>query len=402
MGKIAWLLAAVAAIAAASLAPVRPTVAAQTEYSQQLPSITDNFSDASWRVTCDPESACLGGELGTDGTIRFSCNMSHMAYDDPILAFGQPGAVHLHHFFGNTMASAVSTFNTLRTTGSGSCAGGPLNRTAYWIPAMINRLTGKVVKPRGVLFYYKNEPVNRYLTEPTPYIKHSAYCPASQAVVACPTYSPRFFARGMEAIAGRDLDGTTGNADVTFTCVKRTTGVNNFSKTKWYDTADLANSFSGASECPADTHFFELGINTPRCWDGNLTVAGGRTLWAGPLTGNPAGCAVTHPYLLPLIQAFIIYDHDGEADYSNWRLSSDIYNGADYALGSTYHMDFKWAWSPVIAAVIEDVVWDLTGDGEPRTTNDGILGDGTTLLQGGHVDATTPLLTPAARELDMP
>ena len=82
------------------------------------------------------------------------CDFSHLAYDDPIVFPGQPGKSHLHMFFGNTAANANSTYQSLRETGNGSCQGGPINRSAYWAPAVFNA-SGQVVVPDFISVYYK-------------------------------------------------------------------------------------------------------------------------------------------------------------------------------------------------------------------------------------------------------
>src|SRR5437773_1769395 len=43
-----------------------------------------------------------------------SCPFSHRLPDDPIVYPGQPGASHLHDFFGNTSVDAASTYSQLR------------------------------------------------------------------------------------------------------------------------------------------------------------------------------------------------------------------------------------------------------------------------------------------------
>jgi hypothetical protein len=92
-----------------------------------------------------------------EGKLRFLCIESHLGYNDPIVYPSQPGAAHLHQFFGNTLTNAYSDYSSLRTTGSGTCQGGPINRTAYWYPAMIRPQNNKVVKPSYVEMYYVAE-----------------------------------------------------------------------------------------------------------------------------------------------------------------------------------------------------------------------------------------------------
>src|SRR5258706_11736813 len=59
-------------------------------------------------------------------------------------------------FFGNTLTDANSTYQSLRTTGDGTGQGGPVNRSAYWAPALFNA-AGQVVVPDTMIVYYKGE-----------------------------------------------------------------------------------------------------------------------------------------------------------------------------------------------------------------------------------------------------
>jgi Domain of unknown function (DUF1996) len=88
------------------------------------------------------------------GTFRTSCEFSHFSYDDPLLYPNQPGAAHLHMFWGNTDVNAYSTYETLLNSGSGTCNGAELNRTAYWAPAMFDT-QGNVRIPERIIVYYK-------------------------------------------------------------------------------------------------------------------------------------------------------------------------------------------------------------------------------------------------------
>ena len=90
------------------------------------------------------------------GAFRFLCAPGQIAYDDPVVYPGQPGKSHLHQFFGNMLANANSTYESLRTTGDSTC-NNKLNRSAYWIPAMLDG-KGHVVKPKYVADYYKRLP----------------------------------------------------------------------------------------------------------------------------------------------------------------------------------------------------------------------------------------------------
>ena len=90
------------------------------------------------------------------GYFRVKCEVSHFAYDDPIVFPNQPGHAHLHMFFGNTSANAYSTFDSLLNSGTGTCNGEDLNRTAYWVPALLDS-EGNALIPDQIMVYYKND-----------------------------------------------------------------------------------------------------------------------------------------------------------------------------------------------------------------------------------------------------
>ena len=92
------------------------------------------------------------------GAFRFVCSAGQLLHDDPIVYPGQPGKSHLHQFFGNTGANASSTYASLRKSGQSTCMS-PLNRSAYWMPAMLDG-KGNVVRPDHVTIYYKRRPAS--------------------------------------------------------------------------------------------------------------------------------------------------------------------------------------------------------------------------------------------------
>ena len=67
------------------------------------------------------------------GVFVVRCAYSHSLPDDPILHPGQPGASHLHDFFGNTTTSAASTIGDMRH-GTTTCVFSR-DTAGYWFPA---------------------------------------------------------------------------------------------------------------------------------------------------------------------------------------------------------------------------------------------------------------------------
>jgi hypothetical protein len=89
------------------------------------------------------------------GDFRTVCKFSHMNFDDPIVFPGKQGASHLHTFFGNTLTDFSSTKDSLFNSGNSTCRGGTANRTAYWVPALLDA-DGKPQAPDESNFYYKS------------------------------------------------------------------------------------------------------------------------------------------------------------------------------------------------------------------------------------------------------
>lgn len=151
--------------------------------------ISDGVAQAQAQVTFTVEDDSDHGEIqkyvltqGTDtlGSIhiypvvsndqhgfRFPCVASHFSYDDPVVFPNQPERAHLHMYWGNTGVNAFSTSNSIATTGNSSCIGGIVNRSAYWMPALLNANMETVI-PSSIWVYYKSFVDNRLLLRPIP------------------------------------------------------------------------------------------------------------------------------------------------------------------------------------------------------------------------------------------
>jgi hypothetical protein len=138
--------------------------------------------------------------MGTDplGAFRFICGAGQLLYDDPIAYPGHPGRSHLHQFYGNVKANGKSTFKSLRESGDSTCGsdkldgtGHALNRSAYWIPAMLDG-KGNVVQPDYVQIYYKRIPADDPHCDQTNPLAYGICIPIPN---------------GLRFIAGSDLKG---------------------------------------------------------------------------------------------------------------------------------------------------------------------------------------------------
>ena len=95
-----------------------------------------------------PTWRSAGAPRGVFATV---CQYSHAAPDDPIVQPGRPGALHLHHFFGNVTTAAASTYDSLRA-GSTTCVTGQ-DASGYSVPALYKN--GVEVEPRSAKVYYR-------------------------------------------------------------------------------------------------------------------------------------------------------------------------------------------------------------------------------------------------------
>ncbi|HUP08756.1 MAG TPA: DUF1996 domain-containing protein [Caldimonas sp.] len=217
------------------------------------------------------------------GAFREPCGFSHMSFDDPIVFPGQPGASHLHAFFGNTSTGAATTSASLASSGSSTCAGGTLNRSSYWVPAMIDTRTGTPITPSASIFYYKTG--------------YNGIPPA--AVQPLP--------QGLRMVSG-DPRNAQPFGPFRYGCV------------------GLGNDYWAGGSIPncAVGQDMLMEIIFPQCWDGvNLDSPDHISHMANPVGGH---CPATHPVPVPVVSFEIHYTIRSGDVPSAWRLSSDAYD----------------------------------------------------------------------------
>jgi hypothetical protein len=262
------------------------------------------------------------------GNIRTVCNFSHMAMDDPIVAPGKPGASHLHVFFGNTAIDAFSTARSLSTSGNSTCRGGTVNRSSYWMPAVIDTGTGAPVKPGVLVAYYK-----------------TGY--------SLPPESMKPFPAGLRMIAGnpggtRKVEGGAAN----YTCINTARGTG---PRTWHLPTD----------CPVGDTIW-MTVSFPQCWDGvNVDSPDHRSHLAYPVGTR---CPSSHPVALPEVSLQFLYPVTDAEALKRWRLASDLYSGpAGYSLHADYF--FGWdqkvleTWVRLCDVAKKDCAAHMLGDG---------------------------------------
>jgi hypothetical protein len=297
----------------------------------ELPEVSAEVRHGSWLRDGGRIPASTAAD--PSGNFRTFCSFSHLAYDDPIVYPDQPGASHLHMFFGNTSTRADSTYERLRSSGHSTCQGGLLNRTAYWVPA-VHDASGQVVVPRFFEIYYKGS--------------------GNEADIASIATNPN----GLRMIAGFDhhLSGEVNHA--------------------WYCVHSRTNSLT-LPDCDEGTQL-RVELRFPMCWNGRDLDSNDHRSHMAYGTGGDGwvtsqrGCPSSHPVHIPELTLFANFVSDG--DSANWYLSSDRMPGMNHPNGSTFHADWFGAWDNEIQER-----WTQHCVREMRTCVMGELGDGTQL-----------------------
>lgn len=298
------------------------------------------------------------------GAFRFICNAGQLRRDDPIVYPGQPGKSHLHQFYGNLAADANSTYTSLRGGGQSTCMS-PLNRSAYWMPAMLDGGTN-VVRPDYVIIYYKRRPKS------DPKCSLSSGDPQAEGnCVDLPN--------GLKFIFGYDMiSGKAPTGKLWFNC--QGTGAR---------PGKYATLPEAAANCPAGAQVGAL-IEAPDCWDGkNLDSANHRDHVAYASYGNWGylKCPSTHPYVIPAFTLGAWYTSD--ANIRNWRFSSDDML-PNQPRGTTFHADFFMAWDPKVKDM-----WHANCIDRKLNCSGGDLGNGLQLKQFASFSWTAnPRLVP--------
>jgi hypothetical protein len=231
------------------------------------------------------------------GTFSTTCGMprtSHHAKDDPIVFPGQPGASHLHEFFGNNSVNAFSTYASM-VAATSDCNFKP-DTAGYWVPALIAP-DGSTYTAFNHWVYYRDFRWNPDTVEPIAF-------PADLRMIT-DRYYWRCKINGVRTDSPRlDLDCDPGS-------------------------------------------YLTFEASFQRCWDGvHLDSADHRShvahaLWA-PVNGQEGyACPASHPVRLPGMSVFGLFVPDG-LNSNGFKLSSDIERGT--VPGTSMHADFWNTW----------------------------------------------------------
>ena len=285
-------------------------------------------SPGSSELRIKAETAVLA-QTPDGGSFRTECEFSHMAFNDPIVYPGQPGLSHLHAFFGNTGADAFSTPTSIANSGNSTCSGGIANRTAYWIPALIDTRTGAPIVPDNTIWYYKVYTVPAY-----------------------PISANQPLPSGLRMIAG----------DMRATGPQKMTGWSCFGR-------GGTDSASIPTICTKG-EYVTMTVTFPSCWDGkNLDSTDHKSHMSYSLGAE--GCPQSHPVPVPEIKLNVRYLVQNAADPAYWRLSSDH---SPNAAGLSAHADWFDGWIPSVRDT-----WVRNCSQRAQNCEVNILGDGTRL-----------------------
>jgi hypothetical protein len=258
------------------------------------------------------------------GAFRTSCEFSHMNFDDALVFPGQPGKAHLHAYFGNTGTNANSTSESLRNSGNSTCRGGIANRSAYWVPAVLDK-NGAPVKPHSMQVYYKTG--------------YEGIRPNQVNV----------FPQGIHVIAGDAKSAAAGQSRAFWSC-------------------ETYNGHPNAiPDCQAGDKVIMM-VQFPQCWNGkDLDSTDHKSHMSYPVNG---ACPSTHPVAIPEISFNVYYEVPAGTKSSSWRLASDMYD-SKLPGGYSAHGDWMEGWDRQIAETFvkycdqasKDCKSHLLGDG---------------------------------------
>lgn len=241
-----------------------------------------------------------------NGAFRTRCQASHWNRDDSLLYPGRIGAAHLHLYWGNTNSDANTSLNSLLTSGNSTCRGGTMNRSTYWIPAVIDTSDGRVMTTGEIFVYYKR-----------------GYAGTTNEQIQPPPV-------GIQMIAGdmRRMDPFAAA----------------WQARHYFECQGGNRAGTRDTEIPQNcTGELIVNLTFPQCWDGrNLTAPDHMSHMAYP--NAPNGCPASHPVALPEVSYTVHFPIPAGRNTSNWRLSSDNYQPSTGRGGRSMHGDWRNGW----------------------------------------------------------
>ena len=223
---------------------------------------------------------------------------------------------------------------TFSSTGNSTCNGGIMNRSAYWVPSMIDTSSNTPIKPDGILFYYKTGDFSKMPTV---------------------TITPP--PKGLRMIAGNAKATTATAAMGLYTCLTAA------GSTPWQP--NIVNCAVG------DT--MQLHIDFPQCWNGqDLDSPDHKSHMSNRVVSSVGTlvCPASHPVMIPEITLNLNYKITVANQAKAWRLSSDNYATTSPG-GYSTHADWVNGWDePTMAGIVKNCL-QKNADGHAHLLCDG-------------------------------
>jgi Domain of unknown function (DUF1996) len=274
-----------------------------------------------------PASAAVPRE----GDVRFkvTCDFDHHANDDPIVNPGQPGAAHLHDFFGKrNVDSTTTSYSKLADGDDKTSCNDAKDLAAYWVPAVST--SAGVVTPVRMTAYYRR---------------------------GSKTGTIKPFPAGLKVIAGWQSGKPQPAPDIS----------------GWKCSGTEKPQTTPPTSCPTG-EWLNMFVRFPDCWDGrNLDSADHRSHMAYSAFSTSARastCPTSHPVPVPSVSYYINF-----SSLPDGRSVTGIASGGV----ETVHGDFFNGWD--VARLQERVDTCLNGyqrcasggDGAPLTASEPFL-----------------------------
>jgi hypothetical protein len=244
-------------------------------------------SSAPSAVNDDPDPERRGPQ-GRLAQFVVKCDLSHAAFDDPLVLPWQPGKSHLHLFFGNNEVDSNPGYDDRLLNADTSCEQ-RRDTASYWAPALLDP-TGRAIEPLSLRAYYRPG----HGVEP-------------REIVAYP--------EGLMLIGGDSAAQESQSTDIV----------------AWSCGTGAARE-DAPLQC-GDSSTLRMIVTFPDCWDGERLTGFGSSAHARYSSVENDGCPDSHPVVLP--QSMIGIDYP-PVDPTDLSLSS---GGIE-----TAHADFWNVW----------------------------------------------------------
>ena len=188
----------------------------------------------------------IAGPQGDVGQFVVECSFDGFRPDDPIVHPDQPGASHLHQFFGAHDVSATSEQDQLLS--GGTTCDQSADTASYWAPALIGA-DGDPIEPIKAIAYYRAGPdIDPTTVEPYP-AGFMTVAGDHTALEAQPTSVAAFACGSGSARSAEPTD--CGGASLTMVITFQDCWDGEHVRSPVVPDPDLHVSYSRRGECPA-------------------------------------------------------------------------------------------------------------------------------------------------------